>query len=118
MMKNNKIIPLNKKQQKEHDDIEIIDEINKGLEKVDSTYQTYTPNVQWFEQMIIKEKEIARKKLIKELVLFFLIAILIVSLLVISIFQAPLIFLIVQLAVAIGLPLGVYIHYKRQVVPT
>lgn len=116
-MKNNKIIPL-KKQQIEHDDIDIINEINKGLEKVDSTYQTYTPNVQWFEHMIIKEKEIARKKLIKDLVIFFIVAISVVSLLIITILQAPVIFFIVQLAVTIGLPIGVYITYRRRVITT
>ena len=118
MMKNNKIIPLNKIQQIEHDDQDIINEINIGLEKVDNAYSTYTPNLQWFEQMVIREKEVARKKFIRDLVIFFIIVITVISLLIITIFHAPIVFLIVQVAVSIGLPLGVYLHHRKRVIET
>ncbi|MDF0726854.1 YxlC family protein [Cytobacillus sp. S13-E01] len=108
----------NNKQHTEHDNLGIINEIKIGLEKVDRTYQTNTPNLHWFEIMISKEKVIARKKLMKELVIFFIVAISVVSLLIITVLQAPIIFLIVQLAVTIGLPMGVYLQHRKRVIAT
>ncbi|WP_209794277.1 YxlC family protein [Cytobacillus luteolus] len=116
MMTEDKIIPLKKKQQQQDFDSNLIDKINKGLNQLDNTYQTYTPNVQWFEQMVIKEKEAARRRLVKELIIFFISAITILSLLVLTIFKAPVIFIVLQVIVTISLPLGVYIHHRKQVI--
>ncbi len=115
-MTEDKIIPLKKKQQQQDLDSDLIDKINIGLNQMDNAYQTYTPNVQWLEQMVIKEKEAARRRLVKELILFFISAITILSLLVLTIFKAPVIFIVLQVIVTIALPLGVYIHHRKQVI--
>jgi Flp pilus assembly protein TadB len=115
-MTEDKIIHIKKKQQQQEFDSDLIDKINTGLSQMDNAYQTYTPNVQWFEQMVLKEKEAARKRLVKELIIFFISAITILSLLVVTIFKAPVIFLVVQVAVIIALPIVVYIHHRKQVI--
>ncbi|QOR67358.1 YxlC family protein [Cytobacillus suaedae] len=116
MMTEDKIIPLKKKLQQQDVDSDLIDKLNKGFNQLDNAYQTYTPNVQWFEQMVIKEKEAARRRLVKELIIFFISAITILSVLVLTIFKAPVIFLVLQVLVTIALPLGIYIHHRKQVI--
>ncbi|MFZ7945330.1 MULTISPECIES: YxlC family protein [Bacillaceae] len=94
-MKKQKVIILNSEQQNKQD-FDAIHELQEGLEKIDQ-FPVYTPNLQWFEQMVIQEQHNKRKKLIKDLSVFFTIAFIILSGLIVSLYQMPAIFILVQI---------------------
>jgi hypothetical protein len=45
--------------------LDAIHKLQEGLSKVDQ-FPVYTPDLQWFENMVVTEKENNRKKLMKE----------------------------------------------------
>ncbi|WML49681.1 YxlC family protein [Neobacillus sp. PS3-34] len=94
-MKKQKVVLL-ENEQLNREDSQAISEINQGLESIDQ-FPVYTPDIQWFEQMIIEQKQLHRKKLIKDLTVFFIIALFILSGIVISLFNMPIIFILLQI---------------------
>jgi len=98
-VKKQKVIILNSRQQNKQD-FETIHELQEGLEKIDQ-FPVYTPNLQWFEQIVIQEKQNTRKKLIKDLSVFFIVALIILSGMIISLYQMPAIFILVQIITSI-----------------
>ena len=98
-MKKQKVIILNSRQQNKQD-FETIHELQEGLEKIDQ-FPVYTPNLQWFEQIVIQEQQNTRKKLIKDLLVFFIVAFIILSGMIISLYHIPAIFILVQIITSI-----------------
>jgi Family of unknown function (DUF5345) len=94
-VKKQKVVILENEQQNKHD-MDAIHKLHEGLSKVDQ-FPVYTPDLQWFEKMILTEKENSRKKLIKELSLFIMIALLILSGIIVSFYQIPVVFIFIQI---------------------
>lgn len=94
-MKKQKVVRLDNEQQNNHD-LDAIHKLQDGLNKVDQ-FPVYTPDLQWFENMVVTETEKKRKKLIKELSLFLMVALFILSGIIVSLYQMPVVFIIVQL---------------------
>jgi Family of unknown function (DUF5345) len=94
-VKKQKVVILDNEQQNNHD-LDAIHELQDGLSKVDQ-FPVYTPDLQWFENMVITEKENNRKKLRKELSLFLIIALFILSGIIVSFYQLPFVFLFIQI---------------------
>jgi hypothetical protein len=94
-MKDRTVVPIEKNQQNEEykDSIEFI---IKGLDSIDKGIKVETPNIEWFEQMVLEQKEVARKKFVKEVSIFLLLAIIIVSVVLFTLYQVPLIFFALQ----------------------
>jgi hypothetical protein len=77
-------------------DLDAIHELQEGLNKVNQ-FPVYTPDLQWFEQMVLTEQKKTRKNLIKELFIFIMIALFILSGIIVSLFQLPIVFIILQI---------------------
>nr|WP_263328445.1 YxlC family protein [Neobacillus sp. Marseille-Q6967] len=94
MKKQNIIIKGGELQNKQ--DMRAVQELQEGLDKIER-FPVFTPDLQWFENIVVTEKEKSRKKLIKELSLFIMIAFIILSIIIVSLYQMPVIFLILQI---------------------
>lgn len=77
-------------------DMRAVLELKDGLDKIER-FPVYTPDLQWFENIVITEKEKSRKRLIKDLSLFIMVAFIILSIIIVSLYQMPVIFLIIQI---------------------
>ena len=98
-MKKQKVITLGNEQLNKQD-ADTIHELKEGLNKIDQL-SIYTPDLQWFEQMVIEEQQKARKKLIKDLALFFIVASIILSGMITSLYRMPIVFIFLQISALI-----------------
>ncbi|MDF2788789.1 MAG: hypothetical protein K0S80_1887 [Neobacillus sp.] len=112
-MKKQKVVILDNEQQNKHD-LDAIHKLQEGLSKVDQ-FPVYTPDLQWFENMVVTEKEKNRKKLMKELSLFFIIALFILSGIIVSFYQMPVVFLFIQIITTVFIVLYTINGYRKKV---
>lgn len=112
-MKKKKVVILDNEQQNNHD-LDAIHKLQEGLSKVDQ-FPVYTPDLQWFENMVVTEKENNRKKLIKELSLFLLIALMILSGIILSFYEMPVVFLFIQIITPVFIVFYTITGYRKKV---
>ena len=112
-MKKQKVVILENGQQNKHD-LDAIHKLQEGLSKVDQ-FPVYTPDLQWFENMVVTEKENNRKKLMKELSLFLIIALFIISGIIISFYQMPVVFLFIQIITPVFIVFYTITGYRKKV---
>lgn len=112
-MKKQKVVILDNEQQNNHD-LDAIHKLQEGLSKVDQ-FPVYTPDLQWFENMVVTEKENNRKKLIKELSLFLLIALMILSGIILSFYEMPVVFLFIQIITPVFIVFYTITGYRKKV---
>lgn len=99
-MSSRKVVPL----EKELQDDELkksIELIHMGLDSLDGGIDIETPSMDWFEQLVVEQKEVVRKKLWKEVTIFLSMALIIVSVLLYTLYQLPGIFLGLQVVATI-----------------
>jgi hypothetical protein len=73
------------------------EELRKGLNQIDQAFSISTPNLQWFEQKVIKEKKNNRRRFFLELGLFWIISICILSIVSMVVYQRPIVFIFLQI---------------------
>lgn len=112
-MKKQKVVILDNEQQNNHD-LDAIHKLQDGLSKVDQ-FPVYTPDLQWFENMVIMEKEKNKKKLMKELSLFLMIALFILSGIIFSFYQMPVVFLFIQIITPIFIAFYTITGFRKKV---
>jgi hypothetical protein len=112
-VKKQKVVILENGQQNKHD-LDAIHKLQEGLSKVDQ-FPVYTPDLQWFENMVVTEKENNRKKLMKELSLFLIIALFIISGIIISFYQMPVVFLFIQIITPVFIVFYTITGYRKKV---
>lgn len=89
----------------EHQEDEVIEWIKHGLNSLEDGMEVETPNVEWFEEMIIVQKEVVKKRFLKEVIIFIGIALIIVSTLLLILYELPIFFFVLQ-GIAIVLIIG------------
>jgi hypothetical protein len=112
-VKKQKVVLLDNEQQSNLD-LDAIHKLNEGLSKIDND-PIYTPNLQWFENMVLAEQEKTKRKLRKELSVFLLIALIILSGIIIAILQMPLIFIFLQIITSVFIVLYTSSSYLKKV---
>jgi hypothetical protein len=112
-VKKQKVVILENGQQNKHD-LDAIHKLQEGLSKVDQ-FPVYTQDLQWFENMVVTEKENNRKKLMKELSLFLIIALFIISGIIISFYQMPVVFLFIQIITPVFIVFYTITGYRKKV---
>ncbi|MFS0779063.1 YxlC family protein [Neobacillus sp. 3P2-tot-E-2] len=112
-MKKQKVVILDNEQQNNHD-LDAIHKLQDGLSKIDQ-FPVYTPDLQWFENMVITEKENSRKKLRKELSLFLMIALIILSGIIVSLYQMPIVFLFIQIITTVFIVFYTITGFRKKV---
>lgn len=99
-MKKRKVMPL-KDSQQDDDFLTVIEELESGLHKIDESFPLEQPNIEWFEQLVVNQKEELRKKLIKEVILFILFGLLVLSGVLYTLYQLPFVFISLQVLVTL-----------------
>lgn len=112
-MKKQKVVILDNEQQNKHD-LDAIHKLQDGLSKIDQ-FPVYTPDLQWFENMVITEKGNSRKKLRKELSLFLMIALIILSGIIVSLYQMPIVFLFIQIITTVFIVFYTITGFRKKV---
>ncbi|MFE8696245.1 YxlC family protein [Cytobacillus sp. FJAT-53684] len=79
----------------------VVKEIEKGMHSVEQATPVYTPNLEWFEQMVVEQKHQSRKKLIIDILLFSIIAFLLLTAVLFTLYSLPVVFFALQGFVAI-----------------
>ncbi|WP_066295093.1 YxlC family protein [Bacillus sp. FJAT-29937] len=74
----------------------VMKEIEHGLEKIDQGTSINTPNIEWFENLIVEEKKSLKKKLIFDASLFAFIALIILSGILFALYRVPVVFFTIQ----------------------
>jgi uncharacterized membrane protein YbaN (DUF454 family) len=93
-MKNQKGIPSNH-EQLDTEFFETISAINSGLDKLDSM-DNFVPDDKWFEEMVLNQQQVQKKKYRRELVWFILSAMLILSGVIFTMLELPVLFFMLQ----------------------
>jgi hypothetical protein len=112
-MKRSKVIPLKTDQL---NDQKTINQISKGLDSLERL-PIETPSQNWFEQFVLEQQRLAKEKWRKELILFSLIAIFVLSVIIFSLYQMPIIFIVLQGIGIATIIIYSMIHIKKQVKP-
>lgn len=94
-MSNRKVIPL-EQELLDDEQNESIQLIKMGFEQLDEGIEIDTPNIDWFEQMVVVQKEAVRKKLLREVTIFVIVALILISMVLFTLYQLPLIFFAIQ----------------------
>lgn len=112
-MKNQKGISSNdEKMDKEFFDT--ISAINNELDKLDSM-DTYVPDDKWFEQMVLNQQIIQKKKYLRELAWFILSAMLILSGVIFTMLEQPTLFYMLQAVTLVITAIYSYKGVQKQV---
>ncbi|MEH7180778.1 YxlC family protein [Neobacillus vireti] len=112
-MKKQKVVQLENEHQNKHD-LDAIHKLQEGLSKVDQ-FPIYTPDLQWFEQMVEVEMEKNRKNLRKELSLFIMTALMILSGVIVSLYQMPTVFILIQIITTVFIALYTMSRFSKKV---
>ncbi len=89
-------------------------ELQEGLNRMDSWVTPSVADLHVWEKLVVDERRSQRKKLIRELSIFWIIAAVVLVLGFLSITQLPIVYVMVQLAGLLGFPIyGVLKERKR-----
>lgn len=95
-MRKGKVVPFESEELKRQTD-ETIHKLQQGMEKMDC-FSIDSPELSWFEQMVVNEQQKMKGQLIKDLGIFFVISLFIISGIIVSLNHMPEIFIILQVA--------------------
>lgn len=108
-----KIVPINSELQDDLAELAAIEQIKESLDLIERKIPVYTPDLQWFEQKVKEEQRRLKKRLQRDLLMFWAIALLVVSGVIISIYKLPAVFIFLQVLAMASLPFAV-IKSRRQ----
>ena len=91
-----------------------ISAINNGLDKMDSM-GIYVPDDKWFEQMVLDQQEMKKKKYRRELAWFILSALLILSGVIFTMLELPTLFYMLQAVTLVITAIYSYKGVQKQV---
>ncbi len=91
-----------------------INQLRSDLEQMDQLFPVFTPDLNWFEQQIEVTKKQARKKMIRDLVVFWIIAICIISFSALFINRTPVIYFILQIVAMLAFLLYTVWNKRRK----
>lgn len=86
--------------------------IQEGLDAIDRWLPSEKPDQAWFLSFVIEQKKQARKKLLRELTVFWMCACIVVFILLMTLMQAPMYFLVLQCILTFILLFTVRIVHK------
>ncbi|HEY2420353.1 MAG TPA: YxlC family protein [Neobacillus sp.] len=112
-MKKQKVIIFSTEQQNKSD-LDAIHSIQEGLNLVDQ-FPVYTPDLSWFEQMVLAKKQQDRKNLIRDLLVFLLVAVLIISGIIVSLYNMPMVFIYLQIITTIFIAFYTTVRFVKKV---
>jgi hypothetical protein len=90
-------------------------ELQRGLEQMDGWVTPSITDVHVWERLIVEERRIQRKKLKRELTIFWMVAAIVLVLGLLSLTQLPIAFVVLQVAVLFGFPLFWVFKVRKRV---
>ena len=97
----------------EHDELKEI--LNKGFRSIDQEIEENTPSLQWFEQFAEEQHEQLKGRFKRDIVVFLLIACCILTAFSLTLFQLPILFLLLQVVIFVGASIYTGIAYMKKV---
>ncbi|GLB58760.1 YxlC family protein [Cytobacillus sp. NCCP-133] len=113
-MTNRKVLPL----EHEHQDEKYqaaLKQLKDGLGSLEENIPVYTPDLQYFEQLAVEQKQTMRKKLMRDLAIFTVVGLLVVSSVLFMLYQLPAAFFILQGIVTLIIFAYSTVSYVKQV---
>ncbi|WP_282138178.1 YxlC family protein [Rossellomorea aquimaris] len=98
----------------EHND-ELKELLEKGFESIDEDIDESTPSLQWFEQLVEDKQVELKARFKRDLTIFLLLACCILTVLTLTLFQMPILFLLLQVTIFVGASIFAGITYKKKV---
>lgn len=96
----------------------VIKEIEQSLDSIEHNTPIYTPDLNWFENMVLEEKHKLRKKLIFDVTAFTVVALFILSIVLFSLYRIPIIFFAIQGCLTMFMIAYFSIQYVKRVKET
>jgi Flp pilus assembly protein TadB len=96
-------------------DLKAIHELQRGLDQIDNL-PVQTPDLQWFEQMVFEERHQIKKEFLKDIFLFSAIAFLVLGGIMMSLYQMPIVFIILQIGTTIFIALYLGMKHSKKVI--
>lgn len=113
-MTNRKVMPLEK--EKQHEGYEAaVKEIEKGLDSLEKNVPVNSPELQFFEGLIADQRQLLKKKLLKDLGIFAVVALLVLSIVLFTLYKAPVFFFILQMLVTVFIVAYIAARIRKQV---
>jgi uncharacterized membrane protein len=100
---------------KEHEHDELKELLDEGFRSIDLRIDESTPSHQWFEQFAADQHEQLKAKFKRDLVVFILLACCILTTFSLTLFQMPILFLLLQVAVFVGASIYTGRTYMKRV---
>lgn len=97
---------------------DVFKEIEQGLDLIDKNSPVYTPNLEWFENIVFEEKQKLRKKLIFDAAAFAVVSLLILSGVLFALYRIPIVFFSIQGLITVFIVAYFAIRYVKQVKET
>lgn len=95
-------------------DSEMVKELREGLDKLEQSVPVFSPNLHWFEEQILQHRKQLRKKLVRDLLLFFTIAAIVLSLTVASMLNIPSVYTVFQIFACVLVPAALWWIQRRR----
>ncbi|WNS76733.1 YxlC family protein [Bacillus sp. DTU_2020_1000418_1_SI_GHA_SEK_038] len=96
----------------------VMREIEHGLNSIDQGTPIQTPNIEWFENLIVEEKKNMKKKLIFDASLFAILALIILTGILFALYRVPIVFFAIQGIAVMFILAFVSIQFVKQVKET
>ncbi|NMH69610.1 YxlC family protein [Bacillus sp. RO3] len=102
---------MNTHQEHDKDMKKLLDE---GFRSIDGDIDDSTPSLQWFNQFVQDQQEQLKERFKRDFILFLMAACGILAVFSLTLFQMPILFLLLQVAIFVGATVyTVFIHTKK-----
>lgn len=99
----------------ESEESEFIKGMNRGLELLERSVPVFPPNVELLERQLAEHRQTIRRRLQRDLAIFLLIAIGVLTGTIAVLSSAPVVWVGVQIAAMLAVPVVIALHRRRRV---
>ncbi|MCA1059656.1 YxlC family protein [Rossellomorea aquimaris] len=99
----------------DHEQDELMKLLDEGFRSIDDGIDQSTPSEQWFERFAKDQQEQLKKRFRRDLSVFILLACFILAMFFLTLFQMPVLFLLLQGAAFVGASIYTGITYVKKV---
>ncbi|KPL61563.1 YxlC family protein [Rossellomorea vietnamensis] len=89
--------------------------LGDGFRSIEEEVHQNTPNLQWFEEFVSERQERQKARFRRDLIIFLLLAGCILTLFSLTLFQMPVLFLLLQIIIFLGASIFTGITYRKKV---
>ncbi|WP_061811089.1 YxlC family protein [Rossellomorea vietnamensis] len=98
-----------------HEQDELKELIDEGFQSIDREVDESTPSLQWFEQLVEGQQEQLQARFKRDMILFLLLACCLLTVFSLTLFQMPILFLLLQVLIFAGALIFIGWTYTKKV---